>query len=250
MVSEEVGLDHPTEAPIEAVAYLLGAIVKRARMKGAIGRLVATPQRAIISISDEVKYEQRFRWSVAHELGHLRLHRKLSNLELVTDSDATLAPQCDQAVEKEANAFAGELLMPSRLLERQVDVARPDLDIVQALADEYQVSRSAAAIRFVGVCPERCALVFAQGGKVKWTSRGPEFQHWIQPNARLDAASLAYDYFAKGLTPRRSEEVIASAWLSGDDFRYDQHELVEDCIVVPNMNATLSLLWIPASSEL
>jgi hypothetical protein len=43
--------------------------------------------------------------------------------------------------------------------------------------------------------------------------------------------------------------VTASAWLTGEQ-NYDEYELIEDCIAIPSLEATLSLLWIPSDSEL
>lgn len=244
---DELGLKHPTEASIDALAFELGALVRDIPMDGAVGRLASFGERAIISVSDSVTFEPRRRWTVAHELGHLRLHREQNQLQLVTD--VCIEDHYDQGVEREANAFASEFLMPARLWEKHVDVARPDLDIVKKLGDQYKVSLQAAAIRFVRLCPERCALVFSQEGHIRWFALGPEFGHWIDRGMKLDPYSLAFDYFKDGRTPGRRETVSASAWLSGER-NYDDKELVEDCVVIPSLAATLSLLWIRSNGDL
>lgn len=236
-----LGLSHPTEASIEAIAYELGALVRDLPMKGAVGRLTRLGRQAIISVSTSVTYPGRRRWTIGHELGHLALHRDSNQIQLI--QDVTLEEHYDQGVEREANAFAAEFLMPARLWDKHVDVKQPHLEVVRALAADYEVSFQASAIRFVKLCPERCAVVFSQEGRVAWFALGPDFGHWIQRGQALDPCTLAYDYFAKGREPRRNEAVSATAWLSDD--RAVDGEVIEDCTVIPSLRATLSLLWIP-----
>lgn len=63
--------------------------------------------------------EQRQSFTLMHELGHLLLH-KASSIDDERDF------QSHQGSEREANAFAGNLLVPNSLLEFIQDAARPD----------------------------------------------------------------------------------------------------------------------------
>jgi hypothetical protein len=245
---DDLGIKTPTEASIEALAYETGVLVRDIPMTGAVGRLSRLDDRAIISVSTSVNFEGRRRWTIAHELGHFVLHRDHNQIQLL--QEASVEEHYDQGIEREANAFASEFLMPERLWTKHVDVRRPDLDIVRDLSKEYQVSLQGAAIRFVKLCPERCALVFAQEGRMRWFCLGPDFHHWIQPDQKLDPYTLASDYFAKGREPRRRESVSASAWFSDDRSEADDGEIFEDCLVIPRLSATLSLLWIRPDSDL
>ncbi len=244
---DELTIKSPTEASIEALAYEMGALVRDVPMIGAVGRLARLGDRAIISVSTSVTFEGRRRWTVAHELGHFALHRDHNQLQLL--QEASIEEHYDQGIEREANAFASEFLMPERLWKKHVDVRRPDLDIIRVLSKEYQISLQGAAIRFVRLCPERCAVVFAKEGRIQWFALGPEFNHWVQRGQKLDPYTLAYDYFAKGREPRRREHVSASSWLSYDRSDKDDGEIFEDCLVIPSLEATLSLLWIPPDAE-
>ncbi len=234
---DDLELAHPTEASMEAIAYELGALVRDIPMWGAVGRLTRLRDRAIISVNSSVTWPGRRRWTIAHELGHLTLHGDQNQLQLI--QDVTLEEQYDQGLEREANVFAGEFLMPGRLWEKLVDVKQPSFEVIRRLAEDYEVSFQASAIRFVKLCPERCAVVFCQEGCVGWFALGPDFGH---------RHTLAYDYFAKGTVPQRAEAVSASAWLSDDRVR--DGEIVEDCTLISSLRATLSLLWIPDDAEL
>lgn len=83
--------------------------------------------------------EVRQRFTIAHELGHfLSGHDDLKIVEEGFDKDT---PK-----EKEANAFAGELLMPKDFL---VDDMRTKNFDIPALAKRYKVSEQAMSIRLL-----------------------------------------------------------------------------------------------------
>jgi len=59
---------------------------------------------------------QRRLFTVAHELGHYFLHRQLQNQFTCNNSSAA----CSTTLEREANAFAAELLMPAHQIHQYV----------------------------------------------------------------------------------------------------------------------------------
>jgi hypothetical protein len=71
-----------------------------------------------ILISDKVlTYEPRFRFTCAHELGHLMLHSKLRKCFRETE---THGPGSAHRIERQADRFAASFLMPAPLLARQL----------------------------------------------------------------------------------------------------------------------------------
>ena len=102
--------------------------------------------------------ENRKRFSIAHEIGHLVLH---PFQEQYVDPKFSLAARDQKSTEGvdlfeiEANAFAAELLMPEDWLRRQID--RPlELDVfsdarVSELASQYKVSLQAMTIRLTSL---------------------------------------------------------------------------------------------------
>lgn len=95
----------------------------------------------------------RRRFTIAHELGHLLLHK---NEMLHVDSKFPIALRSELSslavdeLEIEANQFAAELLMPTELLNKDIARIRDDIEIEDAvgkLADKYQVSVQAMTIR-------------------------------------------------------------------------------------------------------
>lgn len=246
VVLSELGIAHPTEVALDNIAYLRGALVVDMPLRGAQGRLLRLGTNATISVSSSIAYPQRRRFVIAHELGHLEIHRHVNQLEACDESK--INELYDMGTEREANAFAGELLMPTALWRKRTDVRRPNLEVVAALADEFQVSFTAAAIRFVKLCPERCCVVFSQRGRVYWAAYSPDFGYRIEQRVKLDSYTLASDYFIKGNVTNRPETVSASAWINGPRIRSDE-VLTEHCRPLPSLEAVLSLLWIPSDAD-
>lgn len=83
--------------------------------------------RPIIIINGKRGTKQRRQFSIAHELGHLVLHRDVKEL---TDE-----------MEKEADEFAGCFLMPERMI--RADLIRRDADYFVELSKKWQVSPQA-----------------------------------------------------------------------------------------------------------
>lgn len=107
---------------------------------------------AIIGVN-ALHHPNRQRFTIAHELGHIRLHRPVIEKEVHLDQGSlrrdALAAAGTDSKEIEANTFAAELLMPHTLLTAVLDGRTIDLeddDSVAALAKKFKVSQ--AAMRF------------------------------------------------------------------------------------------------------
>lgn len=149
-----------TEPPVDVkkLARLLGATVCPAHYDGELaGSVIRLPGKIIIGVNSE-QPQNRQRFTIAHELGHLLLHegkkvhldeRLRVNLRNTTSS---LAIDPD---EMEANQFAAELLMPEAFLEKDmmtmVDLDPDSGNVIHDLARDYQVSEQAMTIRLVAL---------------------------------------------------------------------------------------------------
>ena len=85
----------------------------------------------------------RRRFTIAHELGHYVLHRdEIGEGEGITD-DALYRSRLGGPLERQANRFAANLLMPRDLI---VEAINQGVDSVEKLAAKFEVSRSAMSI--------------------------------------------------------------------------------------------------------
>ena len=241
-VLHRFGVQAPEHIAVEAFAAAYGATLVEAPLDGAQAQLVRTADKIEIVLAERVTDPAARRFSVAHELGHLVLEHPPKRPSELCDIGARARRKGEDDVEAEANAFAGELLLPESLLRRRCEVSPVDLSIPRAIAEAFRVSLLAAAIRFVELASERCAAVFSSKGAVKWCAASASFPGEVARGKRLDPHSLAHDFFAGRALPDAPEPVPADAWL--DTTRGDV-DLIEHSIGSPELGTVLTILWIP-----
>jgi len=104
--------------PVEAIAEdLLGLHVSEADLDGVSGLLYPAQRRIVVNVADPAP---RRRFTVAHELGHWICQcQDRSDVQVYCRAeDVTLDPSA-RAVEREANIFAAELLMPEQAVREK-----------------------------------------------------------------------------------------------------------------------------------
>lgn len=238
----ETALERAKPVPVEQIAKALGVQIVDGELDGALAALTRVGDRARIRVSTRNVYPGQRRFTIAHELGHYVLGH--SSAHVCNDPNAAAA--CDSLQEREADVFASELLMPEQAARRYCEVSPVDLGPVQRLAGAFSTSVVASAIRFAELTSERCAVVLSQGRQVTWAVASQSFWPDIRRGQRLMPWAVADAYFARGDVSADCEAVDASAWISGEHLR-GQAELYEHATVLPQLNAVLSLLWIPES---
>ncbi len=239
-VQRDVGYQHPTELEVEILAYLRGAFVRASPSTGARANLLRLGDRGIISVADNLPHEQR-RWAIAHELGHFEIHAGVSYLGLCTGEDLRFDYE-RSGRELEANAFAAELLMPEDSFAARCDLPKVTWAPILRLAQEFEVSPTAAALRLLSFTPDRVAVVASKDGKVLWTQGTRDFGPRPVRGSRVDQWTLAYDFFEKGQASKVAETVNAEAWIPSTR----EEEVIEHVLPMPRYRMALSLLWFRA----
>lgn len=252
-VLDELEIGGPEDLrELELVAFARGAMVRYSELHGSEARIAMIGDRAVITVSSHVTRPQRRRFSVAHELGHLEMHRRKAPLILCVDDDlgAWQFGELAKDLEVQANQFAASLLLPDRLIAPRITNAEPSIEHIVKLAEEFDTSLTATAIRYSQLTAEPVFVAFSQGGLVKWfwPSRffqelKEELQIYIETQVRLSPESLAARVFSKGSSRAEAKQVPASAWLASDQLKPDA-SVLEQCIPMPRYSAVLSLLWV------
>lgn len=242
-LSRRFGVTAPAHIHVEAFATRLGATIQVGPLEGAVAQLVRVGRDVHIIVSERVTDTCAIRFSIAHELGHFVLgHPSRPPAELCSAPRGHRgAPAGERNYELEANAFAGELLMPEHLLRRACEVSPVSMEIPRQIARDYNVSILASAIQFAELASERCAAVFSARREVVWSAPSPTFTRAIPRGKRIDPESVAWDFFASGRLDDRAQAVPADAWLDTSV----EAEIVEHSIASPEHGTVLSLLWIP-----
>jgi IrrE N-terminal-like domain len=183
-----VQLDHKAGAiAVYEIAEALDIVeITEAPLEGIEGALLTTPDRNVGSnLVNSRSNRHRRRFTCSHELGHfLNLWHQLEDPSRgfsCTRGDLAAgwrkpSPAASRHLrqEAEANRFAIELLAPARLA-RPFLFGVPDLARVLCLSDTLEVSREAAARRYVELHEQPTALVFSTNGVVRYVERHPEF---------------------------------------------------------------------------
>ncbi len=242
---------------LDVIALERGAVVMYESLDGAEARLVAVDRRAIITVSTLVENLRRRRFSVGHELGHLEMHLKHSRMFLCTgrDIDDWREQRTDPNLEQEANDFAATLLLPERFFAPLCKATEPSLDLIDEMAETFNVSLTATAIRYLKFCDEACAIVFSQGGHIKWFRSSGEFKRigedthlFIDVRSKLDPITPAAAFFTGRAMQDRPKRIGASAWFEPGNYRSDA-TVLEQSWSMPNYDAVLTLLWIDDDIE-
>jgi Zn-dependent peptidase ImmA (M78 family) len=146
------------EEPVDPakIVEAIGASLVFAAMEPSIsGMLIREPGRTTIGVNRGHALVRR-RFTIAHELGHLRLHRGRS---LILDAAVRVNlrdPESAAATNREeieANAFAAALLMPEELIIRAAassKITAPE-DLSSWLAARFKVSVQAMNFRLVNL---------------------------------------------------------------------------------------------------
>jgi hypothetical protein len=234
---EEFGICSPEHVRVRDMAFAKGAMVIEQKLTRAVASIVKAGSRAIIRIPPTDTMERK-RFSIAHELGHLLMGHIVSIKKVCSDADMMDWYQSSQ--ETQANFFAGELILPTKLVSSRCDIGNISFEPIKQIAKDFRASLTATAIKFVRLCPEKCAIVYSDQGKVIWFYKSPDWWPFIHKGGKLDKRTLAHDFFKGEPMEPDPIEVDADAWFESRGL----DEVVEHSIASSRYGFVLSLLWI------
>ena len=124
-----------------------------------------------IFVNPKARAERR-RFTVAHELGHFVLHRSAQPLFNCDKESVHSGIDTLKKIEREADDFASNLLMPGDILHKRIDGKRIDFHLLGDLAKEFGVSLEAMCIRLIKFTEQRAVLIYWDHGflKYQWPS--------------------------------------------------------------------------------
>lgn len=184
------------------------------------------------------------RFTIAHELGHFAIpHHSTPGVRECLEDDLA-GVRVSRPIEREANEFAAELLMPRAQFVR--DTARKPVCFrsVKELAapNRYDVSVTACALRWVDVCSDSCALVCVEGGRIKWKWGGAGFKYALPPNGSTVPVESIAAAVIRGEAPCDNAEPVPTwSWVHP---RYNTREVLESTFCVPALDQVLSLVMV------
>ena len=143
--------DPELPVPVESIAEdLLGLRVEEDGEIEVSGLLLPAERLVVVNAAEP---PARRRFTLAHEVGHWVCQVLDGRLAPVYCRSADMAPDADRQLEREANVFAAELLMPEPLVRAEFDSS------IDACAEGFGVSAEAMHWRLynLGLVEERPA---------------------------------------------------------------------------------------------
>jgi Zn-dependent peptidase ImmA (M78 family) len=156
-VIELLAGQHAPPVSLSAVAEALDAEIREVELEHDVsGILFRGDGRRVIAVN-KAHPTVRKRFTIAHELGHLALHKgtevHVDQVFRINLRDARSAT-AEDVEEIEANAFAANLLIPAHWIRADLNNSPIDLENetrIVGLADRYQVSTQAMIVRLTSL---------------------------------------------------------------------------------------------------
>lgn len=190
-----LGWSKPGDLTLNEIAYASNAFVKKSDIGGSQGRILMKGDDAIITIDSKVKFESKRNFILAHEIGHLTLHKNIA--PLFSDTNKTLNEWYAKGKhEIEANQFASELLMPSDLFKLRVKGEGMSLDLIRDTADYFGTSQTATLLKYKDLGDFPISVIFIKNGIVEWKKESSDFPlKFLPKGSKVPQGSAAGDFF-------------------------------------------------------
>ena len=210
--------------------------------EGALVRARAGRKGWGILFNSDIASTGRINFTLAHEFGHYLLHRASypDGFNCLTEDMVRWDTEYGR-IEHQANVFASYLLMPLDDFRRQLSPrAAADFDALGGCADRYDVSLTAAALKWLSYTERRAVLVVSRDGYMLWAwsskaayRTGAFFKTASRPRP-IPAMSLAARG-RKGGTPAAASEFEEGTW-------FDREPCTELALFSDRYDFTISLL--------
>jgi IrrE N-terminal-like domain len=164
------------------------------------------------------RHHPRTRFSIGHELGHyfIDAHRKhLRDGGVAHPSRGEFLS--GEQVEREADAFASSLLLPTHLAEPRLNSGELSIEKIDRVATDFRASLLCTAIRGVRLCDQPCAVAGLREGRIAWmfpSKRLIEAKCYPPGKIELDSpvAKRAWAAFEAGSNERSAEDGLLRHW--------------------------------------
>ena len=152
--------------PLEKIARHLGAQLRFSPLDEELSGMVFVKDGVPIIGINSLHHPNRQRFTIAHEIAHLCLHRDHITNNVHVDKDFpvsvlrrdAMAAEGTERLEIQANQFAAALLMPRKLLAQMMAAAQTDIEDEPPLeewAKKFKVSKATLEFRIRNLSQER-----------------------------------------------------------------------------------------------
>lgn len=169
-VVNDYGFKGPPVCPFKIAEELDILVQSKVIEGGGITGFIARSGDTIgIMYSAHLDNDGFIRFTVAHELGHYFMPGHIGIVFKAGDVHySRYGFESSQPHEREADFFATALLMPQLFFKVEMNKLAPGIDAVKKLAEIFQTSLTATAIRYAQLTPDPIAVLVSTGRSVEY----------------------------------------------------------------------------------
>jgi Zn-dependent peptidase ImmA (M78 family) len=252
---EEIGFDDITNLPMSTLVSGLGATLIIEPLKNSDGKIIRGNSKTLIKVNSEIPYEEKKRFTIAHEVGHLLLHDKL-DLEVHNENSNTLnwfksvENQAKKGIQEwEANDFASELLMPEELIIKETRGEYFSPELIKKLSIRFKTSLTSVIYRLARLDIYPLFVVFTSNGTVRNWLKSESLKVWAKDMTRTpppsDSVAQEYidaDYEFIYKADEKKQDISKSIWFTLKEYD-DDSDFYEYCIPTKQYKTITSVIW-------
>lgn len=163
-------------------------------------------------------YTPRVRFSYGHKLAHniIDEHRNSIRKHTLPIHGSLAALDSDVEIEREADMFSACLLMPEEMIAQDIYRRKFNFALIDEISRKYQVSITAAMLRFIALGNHPVMVVCSKTGRLKWLRYSDDFPYKrlnLGANYQIPCNTCAGEYFMEGRKyPGTTETVFPEDW--------------------------------------
>jgi Zn-dependent peptidase ImmA (M78 family) len=251
-VLEEIGFDEITEISNSELVSGCGAIFIFEPIDNSDGKIIRGKKRTIIKVNSLISYPERIRFTVAHELGHYFLHKKLEthNETSRTLSWFNIENEMKRGVQEyEANDFASELLMPEKVFRSFIEKRNFGPQLINDLSKRFKTSITSVVFRLLTLDVAPIFVVYISDGIVRYWRKMNDLKCWVPDITKLpppedsvakEYIDANYEFLYSG--SEKAQSIDKSTWFKLNDWE-DDIEFLEYCIPTKQYKTIISVIW-------
>jgi len=191
---------------------------------------------------------KRERFTLAHELGHFFINEHRIGLKegYLNPHPSNFELRRNQQIEKEADCFAGSLLMPVSLFREFTKGKKFSLDLIKDISASFQTSILSSSLRFAEIGNHEIMVVFSKDNIVKWYRKSDDFPNMpfrFKVGQKLPPTSVAGEFFTKEDSKYTGmEKVSVQDWFF-DNYNNYNMPMYEQCFYSDVYDYVISYIW-------
>lgn len=241
---DEYCIDDPHKLNVVEIANAEKLFVIERPLKNFLGMINYEQDYGLITVSSRITSETQKVFTITHEMGHFFNERFKADHLKGCKAEDLISYKSKRHNEDDANIFAAELLMFKPWFLAYTKNSELSIQFVRDPAKHFNVSLTAAALRFIEIGHFPAAIFFCTNKKVKWFASHKLFPlKFYVKDYEVPRESQAAKLFNAEHTITERKLVRGKAWFPTDLKCKADTYLYEQCISMPNYNAVLTLLW-------